>query len=160
MPSASKKIKVGCVFLPTKTKVARAHTVHTTSACKNNMYTHRTAQQPIRGCRKMNAGKYETHIPSITAMESISWTKFKDRLPFYLFNDKERKMWREERKGKMNEGSELSPPLRLLFNTATERGEIARLSKRKSDRGWSLVTKYEAAASVQSQYVCVCVYNI
>lgn len=48
----------------------------------------------------------------------------------------------------MNEGSELSPPLRLLFNTATERGEIARLSKRKSDRGWSLVTKYEAAASV------------
>lgn len=66
-------------------------------------------------------------------------------------------MRREERKGKMNEGSELSPPLRLLFNTATERGEIARLSKRKSDRGWSLLTKYEAAASVQSQYMCVCV---
>ncbi len=73
---------------------------------------------------------------------------------------KERRGRGGRNKGKKNEGSELSPPLRLLFNTATERGrERARLSKRKSDRGWSPLTKYKAVASEQSQYsaVCVCV---
>lgn len=72
-----------------------------------------------------------------------------------------RKRERKEKKKKKNEGSELSPPLRLLFNTATARGrERARLSKRKSDTGWSPLTKYKAVASEQTQYsaVFVCVF--
>lgn len=60
---------------------------------------------------------------------------------------------RKREKKKKNEGSELSPPPRLLFNTATERGrERARLSKRKSDRGCSPLTKYKAVASEQSVF--------
>lgn len=61
---------------------------------------------------------------------------------------------KRERRGKKNEGSELSRPPRLLFSAATER-ERARLSKRKSDRGWPPLTKYKAVASEQSQYSAV-----
>lgn len=56
----------------------------------------------------------------------------------------------EREKRKKNEGSELSLPRRLLFIADTERAG-ARLRNRKSDRGWSLLTKYTAAGSVQSQ---------
>lgn len=71
---------------------------------------------------------------------------------------KERSGKRERRKEKKSERSVLSPPLRLLSNTATDRGrERVRLSKRKSDIGGSPLTKYKAVASQQSQYSAQCV---
>lgn len=135
--------------------------IHSATACKSIMCTHSKADRPVSGGSNKSR-KADTEPPpflySICA-HCVSWTKFNNSLPLYSEYDKERKTWKGERKKrKKNEGSELSPPLRLLFNTATERGrERARLSKRKSDRGWSPLTKYKAVASEQSQYSTVCV---